>query len=48
MGLTNLNNTHLTEAQLTAAKDALTNLETALQEININLTSEKTDNVKEV
>lgn len=40
MGLTNLNNVHLTEAQLTAAQDALTNLETALQDLNINLTPE--------
>ena len=40
MAITNLNNTHLTAAQLTDAQDALTQLETALQVINVNLSSE--------
>ena len=40
MGITNLNNTHLTAAQLTDAQDALTQLETALQVINVNLSAE--------
>lgn len=40
MAITNLNNTHLTVAQLTDAQDALTQLETALQVINVNLSAE--------
>ena len=40
MSITNLNNTHLTAAQLTDAQDALTQLETALQVINVNLSAE--------
>lgn len=40
MSITNLNNTHLTAAQLTDAQSALTQLETALQVINVNLTAE--------
>ena len=40
MAITNLNNTHLTATQLTDAQDALTQLETALQVINVNLSSE--------
>ena len=35
MGLTNLNNTHLSTAEATAAKDALTQLETALAAITV-------------
>lgn len=33
MALTNLNNNHLTAAQVTAAQDAITSLETALQQL---------------
>ena len=40
MALTNLNNTHLAEAEVTAAKEALTALETALAVVNINLTAD--------
>jgi hypothetical protein len=40
MPITNLNNTHLTAAQVDTAKDSLTALETALQNININLSAE--------
>ena len=40
MALTNLNNNHLTAAQVTAAQDAITSLETALATINVNLTAE--------
>ncbi|WP_312322926.1 hypothetical protein [Soonwooa sp.] len=40
MGLTNLNNTHLTAAKITDAQDALTALETALQDIQVNLSAE--------
>lgn len=40
MPITNLNNTHLSNAQINAAKDSLTALENALQDININLTAE--------
>lgn len=40
MALTNLNNTHLTAEQLTAAQTALTSLETALAIITVNLTPE--------
>lgn len=40
MALTNLNNNHLTAAQVTAAKNAMTALETALATIAINLTAE--------
>lgn len=35
MGLTNLNNTHLSEAEANAAKDAVTQLETALAAITL-------------
>jgi hypothetical protein len=40
MSLTNLDNVHLTPAQLTAAQTALTDLETALAVIDVNLTPE--------
>lgn len=40
MALTNLNNNHLAAANVTAAKTALTQLETALASINVNLTAE--------
>jgi hypothetical protein len=40
MPITNLNNNHLTAAQITAAKTALTSLETALAAVNINLSAE--------
>ena len=40
MPLTNLNSAHLTEAQVTAAKNALTELENALAIITVQLTPE--------
>ena len=40
MALTNLNNNHLTAAQVTAAQDAITSLETALATITVSLTAE--------
>ena len=40
MSITNLNNTHLTTAQATAATSALAALETALAVVNINLSAE--------
>lgn len=40
MSITNLNNTHLTTAQVTSATTALTALETELAIININLSAE--------
>ncbi|MBU8883686.1 hypothetical protein CBW16_06525 [Flavobacteriaceae bacterium JJC] len=40
MPLTNLNNVHLTPAQVTAAKDAVTELENALSVVNVSLTPE--------
>ena len=40
MALTNLNNNHLTAANVTAAKNALTQLETALASINATLTAD--------
>ena len=40
MALTNLNNTHLTDAQLTAAQTALSALETALAVITVTLSAE--------
>ncbi|GEN72816.1 hypothetical protein [Chryseobacterium lathyri] len=40
MALTNLNSTHLTAAQLTAAQTALTSLETALAAITVALSPE--------
>lgn len=40
MSITNLNNTHLTVAQVTDAQNALNQLETALQIINVNLSAE--------
>lgn len=40
MPITNLNNSHLTAAQVTTAKDAITALETALEVVNINLSAE--------
>lgn len=40
MPITNLNNTHLTNAQFENAKTSLTALESALQDININLSAE--------
>ncbi|KFC21954.1 hypothetical protein [Epilithonimonas lactis] len=38
MPITNLNNNHLSAAQVTAAKDAVTALESALSTINVSLT----------
>lgn len=40
MAITNLNNLHLSAAEITTAKEALSALETALSPINVNLTSE--------
>lgn len=40
MGLSNLNTTHLSSAKITAANDAISALETAIEEININLSTE--------
>lgn len=40
MAISNLNNTHLTTAQVTAATTALAGLETALAVIDINLSAE--------
>lgn len=40
MPITNLNNAHLTAAQVTAATTALTGLETALVVVNVNLSGE--------
>ncbi|MDR2148794.1 MAG: hypothetical protein LBE91_20325 [Tannerella sp.] len=40
MPLTNLNNLHLSASQLSAAQSALTQLETALSVVNVNLTAE--------
>ncbi len=40
MGLSNLNNKHLSEEQVTAVKQALTDLEAALALLDINLTPE--------
>ncbi len=40
MSITNLNNTHLTATQVTDAQNALTQLEAALQIINVNLSAE--------
>ena len=40
MSLNNLNNLHLTEQEVTALQQAITNLETALKPININLSPE--------
>ena len=40
MAITNLNNIHLTAAQVTAATTALTGLETALAVVDINLSAE--------
>ncbi len=37
MGITNLNNKHLSEAEVSAVKQALTDLETALASLDINL-----------
>ena len=41
MGLSHLNNKHLTAAQLTDAKDALTALEASLQDIQVNLSADE-------
>ncbi len=41
MGISNLNNTHLSEEQIVAVKKALTDLETALVTLDINLTPEE-------
>lgn len=41
MLITNLNNSHLTAAQVTTPKTALASLETALVAVNINLSEEK-------
>jgi hypothetical protein len=40
MAITNLNNMHLTTAQLDAIEDALTQLEAALSVLSVNLTSD--------
>ncbi len=40
MSITNLNNTHLSATQVADANTALTNLETALAVVNVNLTAE--------
>ncbi|WP_269242258.1 hypothetical protein [Flavobacterium limnophilum] len=40
MAITNLNNQHLSAAEITTAKEALSALETALLPINLTLTSE--------
>ncbi len=40
MPISNLNNTHLDTANITAAQDAITQLETALNAITVNLTAE--------
>lgn len=40
MGVNNLNNQHLTDEQIKAINDALVQLETAMQSLNINLTPE--------
>ena len=40
MAITNLNNLHLSAAEITTAKEALSALETALSPINVTLTSE--------
>lgn len=40
MPLTNLNNAHLTTAQVTAVKEALTELENTLSVVNVTLTPE--------
>lgn len=40
MSLTNLNNTHLSAAEVAAAKEALAGLEAALKRINLSLTAE--------
>ncbi|GIM58954.1 hypothetical protein [Capnocytophaga canimorsus] len=40
MSINNLNNVHLTDEQITAVNEALTQLEQALQLINVNLTAE--------
>ena len=40
MAITNLNNSHLTVAQVTATKNALTALENSLTVINVNLSAE--------
>lgn len=39
MAITNLNNIHLTEEEVNAAKDAMTTLENKLAVINVNLTA---------
>lgn len=41
MPLTNLNNAHLTQAQVTAAQDAATALENALAVVNVTLTPDE-------
>ena len=41
MAITNLNNTHLTAAQVTAATTAITALETELAVVNVNLSAEE-------
>ncbi|NCT09757.1 MAG: hypothetical protein GW772_06730 [Flavobacteriia bacterium] len=40
MAISNLNNNHLTAPQITASREALTNLETSLSILDVNLTSE--------
>ncbi|VEJ18093.1 hypothetical protein [Capnocytophaga canimorsus] len=40
MGISNLNNVHLTDEQITAINEALTQLEGALEVLKVNLTSE--------
>lgn len=41
MSIDNLNNVHLTEEQINAINQALTNLETALKPLKVNLTAEE-------
>lgn len=41
MGLTNLNAIHLSSAKITAANDAISALETAFEDITVNLTTEE-------
>ncbi len=40
MGLTNLNAVHLSSAKITAANDAISSLETAIEDITVNLSVE--------
>lgn len=40
MAISNLNNNHLTAPQITASKEALSNLETSLSILDVNLSAE--------